>query len=173
MDGLKFVKSYLSSRHQRVKVNSSFSAWKEIRIGAPQASVLGPLLFDVFMNDIFLFVRYTNICNYADDTTIFACHPILETIVRQLETDGTVVAKWFSDNYLKLNDVKFHLMMFGGKCSRATVAIGNSTIDESDFEKLLGVASENMLKICAKRPTISSTHLLAYPPVSILSNLKS
>ena len=132
MDALKLIKSYLSKRHQRVKVNSSFSAWKEIKIGVPQGSVLGPLLFNVFMNDIFLSVRYTNICNYADDTTIFACHPILETIVRQLETDGTVVAKWFSDNYLKLNDDKCHLMIFGEKCSRATVTIGNSTIDESD-----------------------------------------
>ena len=61
------------------------------------------------MNDIFLFVRYTNISNHADDTTIFACHPILEAIVRQLEADGTVVAKWFYDNYLKLNDDKCHL----------------------------------------------------------------
>ena len=83
------------------EVNRSLSTWKEIKIGAPQGSVLGPLLFNEFMNDIFLFVRYTNICNYADDTTIFACLPILETIVRQLETDGAVLAKWFSDNYLK------------------------------------------------------------------------
>ena len=145
MDALKLIKSYLSKRHQRVKVNSSFSAWKEIKIGVPQGSVLGPLLFNVFMNDIFLSVRYTNICNYADDTTIFACHPILETIVRQLETDGTVVAKWFSDNYLKLNDDKCHLMIFGEKCSRATVTIGNSTIDESDYEKLLGVTFDKKL----------------------------
>ena len=89
-----------------MKVNSSVSAWKEIEIGVPQGLVLGPLLFNVFINEIFMFVRYTTICNYADDTTIFACHPILETMVRQLETDRTVVAKWFSDNYLKLNDNK-------------------------------------------------------------------
>ena len=125
MDALKLIKSYLSKRHQRVKMNSSFSVF-------PQGLVLGPLLFNVFMNDIFLFVRYSNICNYADDTTISACHPILETVVRQLETDGTVVAKWFSNNYLKLNDDKCHLMIFGEKCSRATVTIGNSTIDHFD-----------------------------------------
>ena len=62
-------------------------------------------------------IRCTNIYNYADDTTIFACYPTLETIIRQLETDGTLVAKWFSDNYLKLNDDKCHLMIFGDKCS--------------------------------------------------------
>ena len=63
--------------------------------------VLGPLLFNVFINDIFLFIKVTNICNYADDTAIFACHPTLEAIIRQLEAGGTMVAKWFSDNYLR------------------------------------------------------------------------
>ena len=89
----------------------------------PQGSVLGPLLFNAFVNDIFLLVRCTNICNYADDTTILACHPTLETIIRQLETDGTLVAEWFSENYLKLNDDKCHLKIFGNKCSKATVTI--------------------------------------------------
>ena len=93
LDALQLLRSYLSKRHQRVKVNSTFSDWKEIGFGVPQGSVLGPLLFNVFVNDIFLFVRCTTICNYADDTTIFACHSTLETISRQLETDGTLVAK--------------------------------------------------------------------------------
>ena len=57
-----------------------------------------PICPGVLVKDIFLLVRCTNICTYADDTTIFACHPTLETIMRRLETDGTSVAKWFSDN---------------------------------------------------------------------------
>ena len=61
---------------------------------------------NVFVNNMFLFVKCTNICNYADDTTIFACHATLGTIIRQLETDGALVEKWFSDNYLTLNDDK-------------------------------------------------------------------
>ena len=92
LDALQLIKSYLSKRHQRVKVNNTFSEWKEIKFGVPQGSVQGPLLFNVFINNIFLFVRCTNICNYADDTTIFACHPTLENFVRQLETDGTLIA---------------------------------------------------------------------------------
>ena len=76
-------------------MNSTFSDWKEIRFGVPQGSVLGPLHFNVFVNDIFLFVRCTNICNCADDTTIFACHPTLETIISQLETDGNVRPRFF------------------------------------------------------------------------------
>ena len=126
-------------------MNSTFSDWKEIGFGVPQGSVLGPLLFNVFVNDIFLFVRCTNICNYADDTTIFACHPTLETILRQLETDDTLVVKWFSDNYLKLNDDKCHLMIFGNKCSKATATIRSSTIMENEYEKLLGITFDKKL----------------------------
>ena len=63
----------------------------------------------------------------------------LETMVRQLEIDVVLVAKWFFDNYLELNDDKCHLMIFNDKCSKATVTIRNSTIDESDYGKLIGM----------------------------------
>ena len=145
MDALQLIRSYLSNRQQRVKINSSFSDWKEIKIGVPQGSVLGPLLFNVFINDIFWFANRTKICNYADDTTIFACHPDLDNIIKQLEEDSTVIVKWFSDNFLKLNDDKCRLMIFGGKSTEATVTIGNSKINESDYEKLLGVTFDKKL----------------------------
>ena len=133
MDALQLIRSYLSNRQQRVKINSSFSDWKEIKIGVPQGSVLGPLLFNVFVNDIFWFSHRTKICNYADDTTIFACHPDLNTIVTQLEEDSSVLVKWFSDNFLKLNDDKCHLMIFGDESTETTISIGNSRINESDI----------------------------------------
>ena len=123
MDALQLIRSYLTNRQQRVKINSSFSAWKEVKIGVPQGSVLGPLLFNVFVNDIFWFPHRTKICNYADDTTIFVCHPDLDTIIKQLEEDSSVLVKWFSDNFLKLNDDKCHLMIFGDKSTKATVSI--------------------------------------------------
>ena len=145
MDALQLIRSYLSNRQQRVKINSSFSDWKEIKIGVPQGSVLGPLLFNVFINDIFWFANRTKICNYADDTTIFACHPDLDNIIKQLEEDSTVIVKWFSDNFLKLNDDKCRLMIFGGKSTEATVTIGNSKINKSDYEKLLGVTFDKKL----------------------------
>ena len=113
----------------------------------PQGSVRGHLLFNAFVNDIFLFVRCTNICKYADDTIFFACHPTLETNIRQLQTDGTLIAKWFSDNCLKLNDDKWHVMIFGDKCSKATVTIRSSTIKESEYEKLLGITFDKKLSL--------------------------
>ena len=69
-------------------MSNTYSDLKEIKFGVLQGSVRGALLFIVFVNDIFLYVRCTN----ADD-------PTLETITRKLETDDTLIAKWFSDNY--------------------------------------------------------------------------
>ena len=144
-DALKLIKNYLSKRKQRVKINSSYSSWRDVTIGVPQGSVLGPLLFNIFINDIFFFVNNTNICNYADDTTIYACNSDLNTIINRLEIDSAVLAKWFSENYMKLNEDKCHLMIFGNKCKDSVVNIGNSTIKESDYEKLLGVTFDKKL----------------------------
>ena len=136
MDTLQLIRSYLSNREQKVKINSSFSDWKEIIFGVPHGSVLGPLLFNVFINDIFWFANCTKICNYADDTKIFACHPDLGTIIKQLEEDSSVIVKWFSYNCLKLNDDKCHLMIFDDKSTEAIVTIENSKINERNYERL-------------------------------------
>ena len=69
---LALIYSYLNERKQRVKVNGTFSEWKESTNGVPQGSVLGPLLFNILINNTFFLVSDTEVCNYADDTTIFA-----------------------------------------------------------------------------------------------------
>ena len=71
-NSLRLIQNYLSQRQQRVKVGSSFSEWLEIILGIPQGSILGPILFNVFIKDLFLFVKETNICNFADDQTLYA-----------------------------------------------------------------------------------------------------
>ena len=76
-NALKLICSYLSERRQRVKVNGTFSTWCYSKMGVPQGSVLGPILFNIFINDIFYLVNDTEVCNYADDTTLYVgdkCH---------------------------------------------------------------------------------------------------
>ena len=97
------IYNYISGRKQRVKLNGSFSNWREMCAGVPQGSVLGPLLFKVYIHDLFFMVTDTAICNFADDTTIFAADSCLDKVLERLETDAVVLSKWFPENFMKLN----------------------------------------------------------------------
>ena len=90
-------------------------------------------------------VEETEICNYADDTTIYVCGHKLEHIVSSPETDAQKLSKWFLDNSMKLNPDKCHLLTFGEKNNDVSVQIGATTITESVQEKLLGVTLDKNL----------------------------
>ena len=68
---LKLIHDYLSNRKQRVKVNDAYSLWKDIFYGVPQGSILGSLLFNMHLYDLFYFLEDLDIASYADDTTIY------------------------------------------------------------------------------------------------------
>ena len=70
---LSLLKNYLANRKQRTKVGSSYSDWFEFLPGIPQGSILAPLLFNVFINDILFEVQKSNICNFPDDDTLYFC----------------------------------------------------------------------------------------------------
>ena len=152
---LRLIHSYLSERKQ------SFSAWRETMIGVPQASVLGPLLFNIYINHLFLFVKDAQICNYADDTTIYACDTNIESVIKTLESNALKIAEWFPNNCMKLNGYKCYLMVFGDKSNDVTLNIGSITIKESTEEKLLGVILDKNLCFKLRWPTGDMQHALS------------
>ena len=119
-------------------MNGTFSEWKESTNGVLQGSVLGPLLFNICIDDIFFLVSDTEVCNYADDTTIFARDSDANNVQYMLEADASLHSKWFVDNCMKLNHAKCHFMLFGNNSLGIPVNTSTSCIEQSDKEKLLG-----------------------------------
>ena len=156
-EALYLISSYLKNRWQRTKINKSFSTWTELLLGVPQGSVLGPLLFNIYLNDLFWINDETSVCNFADDTTFYACDQDLESVLRRLEHDSLLAIEWFENNYMKLNADKCHLLLSGFKHQLHWVDVGKDRIWESSCEKLLGINIDRNLrfnlhvaKICRK-----------------------
>ena len=147
MKALALIKSYLSDRKQRIKVNDAFSSWHDVNIGVPQGSILGPLLFNIYLNDFFMELdNDVGICNYADDNTVYASGENIVVIKQTLERALASSAKWFQINGLRLNADKCELIVLGGPLSDPlTLCLQGEELKESDSAKLLGIEFDNKL----------------------------
>ena len=142
---IKFIYDYLKERKQRTKVNGKYSSWKELKFGVPQGSILGPLLFNIFLNDMFYFINETKIANYADDNTTYLTKDSIDELLQVLQIETSEVLKWFRINEMKPNDDKCHLLV--AKNSNVSVIFGNETIEASTSVELLGIKIDNNLDL--------------------------
>ena len=99
---LSLIKSPLTNHWQRTKVNKIFSRWSELLLWVPQESILGPLFFNIYLNDLFYLGECTA-CNYADGTAFHACDSELKGLITRLEHDSSLTIEWFQANYIKIN----------------------------------------------------------------------
>ena len=140
---LNLLLDYLSFR-KRTKVGSAYSKWSKIRI--PQESILGPLLLNIFINDIFMIIEQSDICNFADDNTLHSCGERLTEIKENLVSDTKRILNWFRLNSLKANSGKFQFMILGDKSHHKHILKINSIkVEASDNILSLGITTDKKL----------------------------
>ena len=88
----------LTFRKEKTKVSSPFSKWSKIRRGIPQGSRLGPVLFNIFIDNIFMIIEQSDICNFADDNILYSFEEKLTEIKENLISDTKSILNWFRLN---------------------------------------------------------------------------
>ena len=139
------ILSYISNRWQHVKSDSSFSSWSKLTQVVPQGSLLGPVLFSIYLNDLFFVLKDIDVCDFADDRPLF-CDLDLNTTLNKLEKNSAFALTWFETNYMKLNSDKYHLLALGHHFEEMFINIGNNRNWQSKNVELLRITIDKDLK---------------------------
>ena len=147
---VQWFKSYLSDRSQSVCINGISSDHEPVSFGVPQGSVLGPLLFIMYVNDLPRAVNNCNIELYADDTLLYFASKSVSTIESNLNLDLLNVIHWLRANFLSLNIDKTKMMLIGthqrlATVSNFTVQANGHNIERVNKFKYLGVVVDQNL----------------------------
>ena len=106
-NALVLVYSYLKKRKQSVRINNVYSSFQEIVSGVPQGSVLGSILFNFYINDLFWFIKQATLYNYADDNTLAFFSKSLPDLVNVLENEADSALSWLEQNEMIANRTNF------------------------------------------------------------------
>ena len=144
---LRWFRSYLADRQQSVLINGELSEPHSITLAVPQGSILGPLLFNVYLNSLPNAVKKTRMILYADDAVLFYDPSTREELQTTLEREFTEISNWYTDNSLTINVKKTKLMLAGSKRMLSLfedfeLQANGTQIDRVQSFKYLGVTTD-------------------------------
>lgn len=146
---LKMFQSYLSNRLQVVKIDKTHSNMLPITCGVPQGSILGPLLFLIYINNIHEIGLQGHLTLYADDTCLFYFGSTIQEIIPKAQADLNTLFSWFQHNLLTINILKTCYVIFKAKnkiiSPHEPLKINNIALQEKSCEKYLGLRMDSRL----------------------------
>ena len=148
MNTLILFYSYLKNRKQCVKINNVFSSFMVLVSGVPQGSILGPILFNIFINDLVYFIK-SDLGNFADDNSISDAAKTIPDLINILENESNNAIEWFRGNDMIVNPEKFQAIIFNRRPKDENTYLlnfANKVIKTSPEVVLLGIEIDNNLK---------------------------
>ena len=133
LSAAKLMQSYLCNRKQRTKINTAYSSWEEILFGVPQGSILGPLLFNIFICDLFLIVNKVDFVSYADDNTPYVIRNVVQEAINSLKEASDGLFFWFANNQMKANRAKCHTLT--SSSDKVSICVDNYNVKSNKCEK--------------------------------------
>ena len=156
---IKWVASYLESRSQRTLANNTYSDFQPVQQGVPRGSVLGPLLYIIYANDIADRIKSSVFTFYADDTVLYSKKKDLQQAAADLQEDLNSLSNWCVDNDIYVNTTKTKTMFFGSRAKLnsielPTFKIGNSFLERAKTYTYLGIKLDEQLSLDTHANTI-------------------
>ena len=153
---LNWMKSYLNNRKQFVNVNNTSSTIQGLKYGVPQGSILGPLLFIIYINDLPNISTNVHFIMYADDANIIITGSTMDEIKSKTHALLTKLTEWVNLSALKLNVKKTHYMIFANSGNfNINLKLGNEDITQTHQERFLGVLIDDKLSWTSHRAAIA------------------
>ena len=145
----KWFASYLSNRKQFVSINSYKSNLADVKCGVPQGSILGPLLFLVYINDLHAAIKYSEVHHFADDTNLLNFNSCVKSVNKQVNYDLKNLSNWLKANNISLNVSKTELVLFTSSKKQLDcdlkIKLNGKRLYETDSVKYLGIQIDKRL----------------------------